>query len=72
MADRVATLFGACIIAAAIVFVFRWEITTSLVNGGVTRLDRWTGEVTDCVMEDLAPGLPSRYVCDVEQGRRPN
>jgi hypothetical protein len=40
-------LVGAAMIAAALLVVFRWEITTPHV-GLVYRLDRWTGNVALC------------------------
>jgi hypothetical protein len=40
-------LVGAAMIAAALLFVFPWEITTPHV-GLVYRLDRWTGNIALC------------------------
>ena len=44
-------LAGAALIAAAIVYTFRWEIVTAD-HGGVAiavyRLDRWSGKVVRC------------------------
>lgn len=42
-----AILIGSAFVAAAIVFVFRWEISS---GGQLTayRLDRWTGAVVPC------------------------
>jgi hypothetical protein len=47
MGSSRAIIIGAALIAAAILFVFRWEIIT---GGGYSplRLDRWTGKVTAC------------------------
>jgi len=46
---RIAILGAALIIAAAILFTFRWE---AVPDGtvGVMRLDRWTGKVEVCVI----------------------
>jgi hypothetical protein len=41
-------LGGAALIAIALLFTFRWEITSPHA-GMVYRLDRWTGRVTPCV-----------------------
>jgi hypothetical protein len=39
-------LIGAALIAGAIAFTFRWEVTGA--RDGLVRLDRWTGQVTAC------------------------
>jgi hypothetical protein len=42
-----AILGGAALIAAAILFTFRWEVIVPTA-GFVYRLDRWTGELVQC------------------------
>jgi len=58
----IAVLIGACLIAASILFIGRWQISAigfgykefgaSPDNNtqGVYRLDRWTGSIDYCVM----------------------
>jgi len=48
MTSPVAILAGAALIAAAMLFVFRWEIAAGPTTVPVVRLDRWTGGVTIC------------------------
>jgi len=46
-----AIIIGAAIIAAAVLFLFRWEIQPAVHDLGTSlayRLDRWTGTVTIC------------------------
>jgi hypothetical protein len=43
-----AILGGAALIAAAVLFIFRWEIIGS--GEAVYRVDRWTGQVVSCAM----------------------
>ena len=46
MKGSIAILMAGAIVATAVFFVFRWEVTAA---GGVAyRLDRWTGQVTSC------------------------
>jgi hypothetical protein len=46
--DWVAIIVAAVIIAAAILFVFRWQ-TAPIGSYGAILLDRWTGEVVVCL-----------------------
>ena len=46
MARAVAIVLAALVVAAAIAFVFRWQIVAS--SAGVYLLDRWTGHVAEC------------------------
>jgi hypothetical protein len=49
MKTVLAILGGAALIAAAILFTFRWEVNTDAKNPLlVYRLDRWTGKVSAC------------------------
>jgi hypothetical protein len=46
MKGSIAILMSGAIVASAVFFVFRWEVTAA---GGIAyRLDRWTGQVTSC------------------------
>ena len=51
MSSAKAIIIGAALIAVAILFVFRWQITATQ-DYGVIRLDRWTGSVTGCAVAD--------------------
>ena len=42
----VATLIAGVVIAVAILFAFRYEISAA--TGVVYRLDRWSGQITAC------------------------
>jgi len=55
--NATATIIGAAIIAAALIFTARWEIS-SAGPGAVFRLDRWTGEIMSCYQKEcfLIPG----------------
>jgi hypothetical protein len=44
-ATPVSILLAGAMIAAAILFVFRWEVSGTL---PVNRIDRWTGNVVQC------------------------
>jgi hypothetical protein len=46
MGRNITIIAGAVIVAAAMLFVFRWEFST--VPGAVYRLDRWNGTITHC------------------------
>lgn len=49
MLKHLHSIIGAIIIAAAILFVFRWEIATAGADrDSVLILNRWTGTVTVC------------------------
>jgi len=48
MTTPVAIVVGAALLAAAVLFVFRWEIAAGPSTVPVVRLDRWTGSVTVC------------------------
>ena len=52
MREMAGVIAGAAAIAAALLFVFRWEITAN--PGGVYRLDRWIGAVVECHSEMTA------------------
>ena len=43
---RIAVFLAGAMIALAIVFVFRWEMTAA--GSAAYRLDRWTGEIAAC------------------------
>jgi len=46
MKGSIAILMSGAIVATAVLFVFRWEVTAA---GAVAyRLDRWTGQITSC------------------------
>jgi hypothetical protein len=51
MRTPIAIIAAGLLIAAAIVFVFRWQISAAANEGGVIvyRLDRWTGEIIACI-----------------------
>jgi hypothetical protein len=64
----ISIVIAGVVVAASIVFIFRWEVIgyrgDSPVNGSVYRLDRWTGSVAACsatvqekvaVLRDAAP-----------------
>jgi hypothetical protein len=46
MARAVAIILAGLVLAAAIAFVFRWQIAANA--SGVYLLDRWTGHVAEC------------------------
>ena len=46
MARAVAIFLGALVLAAAVAFVFRWQIAANA--SGVFLLDRWNGHVAEC------------------------
>ena len=46
MARAVAIFLGALVVAAAVAFVFRWQIAANA--SGVYLLDRWNGHVAEC------------------------
>ena len=46
MARAIAIFLGALAVAAAIAFVFRWQIAANA--SAVYLLDRWTGRVAEC------------------------
>jgi hypothetical protein len=46
MARAVAIIVAALVVAAAIAFVFRWQIAANASN--VYLLDRWSGHVAEC------------------------
>jgi hypothetical protein len=55
-----AILIGAVIIAAAILIVFRWQLTA---DGSL--LDRWTGTVVGCVPDRAAWATGKlKYKCE--------
>jgi hypothetical protein len=47
MRTDLAILLGAALIGAAILFIFRYDVTNN--PGGTYRLDRWTGAVERCM-----------------------
>jgi hypothetical protein len=55
---RLSILGAALIIAAAILFTFRWEAAPDG-TFGVMRLDRWTGNVEICV---IGRGEPPQFI----------
>ena len=67
MKGSIAILMSGAIVATAVVFVFRWEVTAA---GGVAyRLDRWTGQITSCaashsVATAYASGFGVSVHCD--------
>jgi hypothetical protein len=67
MANSIAILVGAAIIAGAILFVFRWDDSAARGADGnptVFRLDRWTGKVAICGI-DVQKSLAA-YAADLE------
>jgi hypothetical protein len=46
MARAIAIILGGLAVAAAIAFVFRWQIAANASN--VFLLDRWSGHVAEC------------------------
>ena len=85
MERSISIIVGAAIIAAALVFIFRWEVTPA--GSTMVRLDRWSGEMVGCNVENQlfvnanSLGLPAHYRCSdltedeikqsrIEQGRR--
>ena len=46
MARAVAIIVAALVVAAAIGFVFRWQIAANA--SGIYLLDRWSGHVAEC------------------------
>jgi hypothetical protein len=64
--NAVAIAFAGALIAAAILFIFRWEMAAF--GGQTYRLDRWTGEIFGCVAtekmrlvaDQLGSGFPYR------------
>jgi hypothetical protein len=67
MRGSIAILMSGAIVATAVLFVFRWEVTAA---GGVAyRLDRWTGQITSCatshsVASAYASGFGVSVHCD--------
>ena len=48
MKTSVSILIGSILIAAAVLFVFRWDVVAGQSNYRIIRLDRWTGTITQC------------------------
>ena len=46
MSTSIALILSAALIAVALLFVFRWEVSST--STLTFRLDRWTGHVTMC------------------------
>jgi hypothetical protein len=65
MERNISIVVGAAIIAAALVFIFRWEVTAA--GSTMVRLDRWSGEMVGCNVENQmfvdanSLGLPVHY-----------
>lgn len=73
MPTSVSIVVASLIIAASVLFIFRWEIVGGSDPLEVHRLDRWTGDVTACGVNDIeafldtrSQGAPAELVCDVE------
>jgi hypothetical protein len=64
MANSAAIVISALVIAAAILFAFRWQAVTTPTQ--VFRLDRWTGNVTACKTEPM-PFLSAGYDLQCEK-----
>jgi hypothetical protein len=60
MGSPLAILVAGIIVAAAIAFVFRWQIIPA--GGDAYRLDRWSGRISICASTDFHSG--SEMVCD--------
>jgi hypothetical protein len=58
MSTPLAIVIGAALIAAAILIVFRWEISY---GPGPIRLDRWTSSVVHC---DFSGQPPEKVYCE--------
>jgi hypothetical protein len=58
MNNPLAIVIGAIIIAAAILIVFRWQLT----GPGSVLLDRWTGTVVQCAINYSGPP-PGKLDC---------
>jgi hypothetical protein len=54
MGTPAAIIVGSVIIAAAILFVFRWEVLKFNEGPGILRLDRWTGTAVLCTPRPAA------------------
>ena len=50
-----AIVIAAALIAAAILIVFRWEVSAA--TGVVYRIDRWTGHIAVCYVGDGCQGM---------------
>lgn len=50
----VAIVIAGVLIAAAILITFRWQIAVNS-DGGIYRLDRWTGQTRICNMRFCLP-----------------
>jgi hypothetical protein len=64
MGTPIAIIVGALIIAAAILFTFRWEAATARGadgNPAVFRLDHWTSKVAVCAV-DVQKSLDAVYL----------
>lgn len=61
MSIPVSILAAGAVIAAAILFAFRWEIVPVVGGGGALRLDRWTGAIVFCVGDTIRG--PSQMDC---------
>jgi hypothetical protein len=48
MGTPLAILIGLALVAAAVLFVFRWEIVAGPTTYRAVRLDRWTGSIAQC------------------------
>lgn len=65
--QKFSILGGAAIIAAAILYVFRWEVAMS--PDKIVLLDRWTGHAVQCTRKlDLASMLQKEYECNPVNG----
>jgi hypothetical protein len=51
-----AILIGAALIAATIAYLFRYDLRTGGM-AGIQRLDRWTGQVQDCMVRQEGKGF---------------
>jgi hypothetical protein len=56
MWERISVIYAGALIALAILFVFRWEVTP-IGKIGAMRLDRWTGRIDVC----LPSGSPKDF-----------
>ena len=58
-----AIMLGCVILAAATLFIFRWEIAVANTPGLAIRLDRWTGHIVGCSLSRDSGGSGFKYNC---------
>jgi len=67
--QRFSLLGGAAIIAAAILYVFRWEVAAASPEKTII-LDRWTGHAVQCTRLFNTNTMTHENVCDPVNGGR--